>query len=114
MYAMLDQYLGPNDSRLLGPTMCCLALFVWVLTVSKELTAVVRIARAVYLAPAAPATLLESDDDGEKFTFRALGRVRKCCCLAVFLVRLGIDVWLLWFGIQYLVCTNSVSDLLLN
>ena len=102
-YTTLEQYLGPNDSHLLGPLMCCLALFVWVLTVSKELTAVVRISRAVYLAPAAPTTRLEAGDDGKTFAFRALGFARKFCCLAVFLVRLGIDVWLLWFGIQYLV-----------
>ena len=114
MYTVLDQYLGPVGNLTLGTLMCCLALFVWVLTVSKELTACVKTARAVRLAPHAPETVLTSDDGGKTSKFLSISPARKFLCLAVQLVRLGIDLWLLWYGIFYLVYTISVSDLLLN
>ena len=114
MYTVLDQYLGPVGNLTLGTLMCCLALFVWVLTVSKELTACVKTARAVRLAPHAPETVLTSDDGGKTSKFLSISPTRKFLCLAVQLVRLGIDLWLLWYGIFYLVYTISVSDLLLN
>ena len=106
MYTTLDQYLGPHDSHLLGPNMCTLALLVWLLTVAKEMSAALRIVSAVWATPSARATSLATRDDGEKVSFRAIGHWRKLCCFAVFAVRMGINLWLLWFGIKYLVCVG--------
>ena len=61
---------------------------------------VVRISRAVYLAPAAPTTRLEAGDDGKTFTFRALGFARKFCCLAVFLIAfVAIDACIVYTAV---------------
>lgn len=115
-FKTLDMYLGPSDSALLGPLMCMCAVFMWFLTVSKEIQATWGFTRAIWRFPTSAKTELtvSADDPNGDVVLCMLSRTRKLCCLFVFAVRLAIDLCLLWFGALYLVYTVSVNDLLLN
>jgi hypothetical protein len=97
----------------MGTIMCVLAVFVWTLTISKELNSVWAWVVAVWSIPRAEATAV-SVDEGGVIRVEALSLSRVVCIFVVQLARLAIGVLLLWYGCLFLVYTVSVPDLLLN
>ena len=115
-YSALLAYLGPADAEDLsavGPMMCVIALFVWILTNAQEVHASWCYTLAILALPIRDATVFSKDDDGN-IVVEALGRWRLVSILFVTLVRLLICCLLLIFGCFFLVYTVSVAELLLN
>ena len=96
-----------------GPSMCFVALTVWVLTIAGETNSIWANVRALYYSPTAPRTTVAEHDEGE-YSFTALSRSRKFSVGFVLLVRSAICLALLWCGCLFLTVTIDMTDLLLN
>ena len=81
--------------------MTTLALFMWSLTVLREMTAT-WIATAAILRKRAPRTVLSTDEDGRPIV-EGLSHVRCVCCSLVALCRLGISIVLGYYGSLFLI-----------
>ena len=119
LYAQLVTYLGANrdgsvESGGLGPLMCLLSLFAFLLVVACEVNATVRIGAAVLALPRGRATVLSMDDAAGKLSIERLSHARLGAFLLVTLLRLGVCVVLALWGCEFLVHTISIEDLLLN
>jgi hypothetical protein len=119
-YSMLRAYVGNNWGTLLeapGVQMCTLAVTVWVLTISKEFSAVAKVARALLSIPRGDETLL-AEDEGEDggIRFDRISPARLCSCLVVMVgLRVVVSVLLCVYGCLFLsVNTIAIGDLLLN
>jgi len=96
-----------------GSMMCVLAIICWCLTVSREINRCVDFTHAVCGIPRANCTQVTTDDDGA-VRVAAITPARFACILVAQACRIAIAVALLIFGIEYLIDTTDLGDLLLN
>jgi len=104
-HADLLNYLEGN-----GTLMCTLTIFLWTLTVMKELTAIVSLCTAVYGLPRG--SLLGASKGGS--SIMGISDARRGAVLFIQFCRLGVVVALGYAGIVWLGNTVSVTDLVLN
>ena len=103
--------LNTYFQRSVGPIMCSLSLLCWFLSVSREINRCVDFSLAVKAIPLGDRTVIAPEDG---FRLVSASRKRITCVLAAQAVRLAIAVALLFSGVDFLVDTISIGDLLLN
>ena len=118
LYNELLKYLGKNGDGSIqggaqGPLMCMLALLAFLLVISREVNATVRISAAVLALPRGGATTFTLAESGGR-SLERLSYPRLIAFLLVMASRLGVCVMLAVFGCEFLVHTVSIADLLLN
>jgi len=102
----LQSYLDGN-----GVLMCSLTLFLWVITVMKELVSALSFLRALYHIPRGEHFF---NDDNKMTSISGISDIRRVCILLVQLCRLFVVITLGFVGITWLGNTVSVTDLVLN
>ena len=121
LYNDLLTYLGKNgdgqggpfvEGGAQGPTMCFLALLAFLLVISREVNATVRVSAAVLALPRGGGTTLNLKN-GE-LAFERLSYGRLTGFLLTMTLRTGVCVLLAMYGCEFLVHTISIGDLLLN
>ena len=118
LYNELLTYLGKNgdgsiDGGAQGPLMCFLALLAFLLVISREVNATVRISAAVLALPRGGGTALTLGEGGS-LAFERLSYARLAAFLLAMGLRLGVCVLLALYGCRFLVHTISIGELLLN
>eukprot|EP01047_Picozoa_sp_COSAG01_P010861 COSAG01_NODE_469_length_16584_cov_10.725265_7_plen_423_part_00 len=116
-YEVLWKYVGFEDgtvsSGALGPVMCILCLFVFIVTVSKEFNELLDMCGALLSLPRGPVTRLTLE--GGELCVEQLSRRRAACCACVLMLRAAICILLLGYGTLFLALhTVAIGDLLLN
>jgi hypothetical protein len=92
--------------------MCCVAMFVWSLTIVRELNTVLNVLDGVWSVEWARQSDLRLDDGA--LSIKRLSWGRSLWVVTMQLCRLIICFMLAWYGCLFLAYTASVPDLLLN
>ena len=117
---MLAAYIGGVDEPRtnFGAWMSTACLFVFVLSMVKELRGTLHLGVAVAALPAGTRTELSSaedgDNDGGTISLLRISRARRGIALAALVLRAVRDAVLLWFGCRWLINTVDLGELLLN
>ena len=119
-YESLAAYIGGVDEPRwnFGAWMATACLFVFLLSMVKELRGTLHLGVAVAALPAGRRTELSSaedgDDDGGTISLLRISHARRGIALAALVLRAVRDAVLLWFGCRWLVNTVDLGELLLN
>ena len=119
-YELLAAYIGGVDEARtnFGAWMATACLFVFVLSMVKELRGTLHLGVAVAALPAGKRTELRSaedgDDDGGTISLLRISHARRGIALAALVLRAVRDAVLLWFGCRWLINTVDLGELLLN
>ena len=119
-YELLAAYIGGVDEARtnFGAWMATACLFVFVLSMVKELRGTLHLGVAVAALPAGKRTELRSaedgDNDGGTISLLRISHARRGIALAALVLRAVRDAVLLWFGCRWLVNTVDLGELLLN
>ena len=108
-------YLGSdNDGHSFGPGafMCLIALLVWSLTCTQDITRAVQLVMTVLILPTSRSNYVKREEGG--FAIEGLSCVCKVSFCLVQFVRIVLAVLLGCAGSIYLIRTLSIPDLLLN
>ena len=118
MYTNLKSYIGEGDASFFGasgPTMTTLALFMWLLTVLREINETWTVTAAVLRKRSGGGGTLVTKDTNGGPEIEQLGDVRCACCCLVSLFRLVIAGVLGYWGSLFLINYSiTLGDLLLN
>lgn len=112
---LISAYVGNSlaSGYYVGILMSTLALFVWFLTVIKELNGSWSSALAVLNLPRERTTSLRLHHDGS-MSFESLSTIKWYGSLAMHAIRAAICLALAYYGSLFLIYTVDVSELLLN
>ena len=119
-YELLAAYIGGVDEPRwnFGAWMATACLFVFLLSMVKELRGTLHLGLAVAALPAGRRTELSSAEDGDKdggtISLLRISQARRGIALAALVLRAVRDAVLLWFGCRWLVNTVDLGELLLN
>ena len=119
-YESLAAYIGGVDEPRtnFGAWMATACLFVFLLSMVKELRGTLHLGLAVAALPAGRRTELSSaedgDDDGGTISLLRISHARRGIALAALVLRAVRDAVLLWFGCRWLINTVDLGELLLN
>ena len=119
-YELLAAYIGGVDEARtnFGAWMATACLFVFVLSMVKELRGTLHLGVAVAALPAGRRTELRSaedgDNDGGTISLLRISHARRGIALAALVLRAVRDAVLLWFGCRWLINTVDLGELLLN
>jgi hypothetical protein len=111
-HADFQNYLDGN-----GVLMCGLTVFLWILTVMKEIIATVSFCEALLCLPKKNHSLLFNNNNkqqGNGVSIDGISNVRRISVLLVQFLRLCVVITLAYAGVTWLGNTVSVTDLVLN
>eukprot|EP00913_Durusdinium_trenchii_P035658 g33367.t2 len=118
LFQTVNTYLGEAGAPFLfrGPVLGMVALTLWFLMVSDDVTTTLDLGRVLMTIPTGPTCLvLDTDDeDDPKYVLSHLSFSRKLWGTLITVVRLAVACVLLCFGSLYVVQTIYLPDLVLN
>ncbi|CAL1148012.1 unnamed protein product [Cladocopium goreaui] len=118
LYQTVATYLGSNDNLVLfkGPVLGMVAVTLWFLMVSDDVTTTLDLGRVLITIPVGQTCLVLDTEDEEdpKYRLTHISFSRKLWGCIITVVRLTIACVLLWYGTLYVVHTINLSDLVLN
>lgn len=106
-----------NEYKADGPLMCVLAICIWVNACARELHRISRQWRSMLLVPRSKTNgtrIVELDTEATLWRLESVSSSRLAFFMSTLVCRLCICVWLLVNGVQFLVRTVSLADLLMN
>lgn len=118
LYNELVRYIGKagdgslNDGP--GPSMCAVALVVWILTIADEVYICGAVISAIFWVPRGSRTIIDISKSSTELTIVQMSRARSICVIILHALRAALAVTLCCFGSLFIVYTVSVLDILLN
>lgn len=114
LYETMTRYVSEDGMGLpVGVMLCSVALLIWFLTISKEVSSVTYFTRAIWAQPSGTTSI--QGTGGSQFSVVSISITRKIAMtMLVSLPRLLIACFLGGYGSLYLISTAGIEDLILN
>lgn len=100
-----------------GPMVCCIAMFIWILSMTTEIRHALDTMLAIVYLPvhfSKDTCSITIDRKQDVYMVATLSFAQKSWCTFALCCRVAIAVLLLQFGLKFLADTLAVSDLILN